>query len=312
MYTPLDHIARDEIRKSKKQARDLIVKRALLTLRLLFLFVGSLFVVLYPPTAGLMVLFIGSFFLRTFGWEAGYHRYFAHRSFRTSRTFQLVLACLGAMSGQRGPLWWASVHREHHHFSDTTLDPHSPVVNSRLFAYLGWLYEKNNEETNFEYVKDWLDFPELLWINDNHAVFPYVYLAALFIVGQWTPLFGGESGVAAVIWGFCLSTLLSIQGTHLVNAFAHSKKSGWFTYRRYNTDDYSQNHWLLCLITLGASWHNNHHRFPVASRAGFQWWELDIAYLTLRGLALFGLVWDLREVPYHVRTESTCPTSALD
>ena len=287
-----------------KLARALATKRTLLTLRLLFLFVGSFATVFFPPTPGLLALLIGSFFLRTFGWEGGYHRYFAHRSFKTSRSFQLVLACLGAMSGQRGPLWWASVHREHHHYSDTDLDPHTPIGKGRLYAYLGWLYESKNGETNLEYVKDWLHFPELLWINRHHPVFPYVYLVTLFAVGQWTPLFGSDAGLAAVIWGFCLSTLLSIQGTHLVNAFAHSQQPSWFTYRSYQTDDHSRNHWLLCLITLGASWHNNHHRFPVASRAGFKWWEIDITYLTLRVLSFIGLVWDLREVPDHVRIEA--------
>jgi stearoyl-CoA desaturase (delta-9 desaturase) len=280
-----------------------LYKQTVLAARLLFVFGGSAAVLWFPVTVELVLLMLVSFFVRTFGWEAGHHRYFAHRSFKTGRVFQFVLGALGAMSGQRGPLWWAAVHREHHSHSDTDHDPHSPLKRGRFFAYLGWLFERPDGHTNYDNVRDWAQHPELVWLNEHHYIFPYCLLLACFAVGQWTPLFGWNAGVETVIWGFCLSTLLSLQGTHLVNALAHAKQSSWFTYRSYETDDRSQNHWLLCVLTLGASWHNNHHRYPAAARAGFRWWELDLTYLILRGLAGLGIVWDLRTVPGHILEE---------
>lgn len=280
-----------------------VYKQIVLGARLLFVFGGSAAALWFPVTLELVLLMLVSFVVRTFGWEAGHHRYFAHRSFKTGRVFQFVLGALGAMSGQRGPLWWASVHREHHSHSDTDKDPHSPLKRGRFFAYLGWLFERPDGHTNYDNVRDWAQHPELVWLNEHHYIFPYFLLLACFAVGQWTPLFGWNAGIEAVIWGFCLSTLLSLQGTHLVNALAHAKQSSWFTYRSYETDDRSQNHWLLCLLTLGASWHNNHHRYPAAARAGFRWWELDLTYLILTGLAALGIVWDLRAVPGHILNE---------
>lgn len=278
-------------------------KQVVLAARLTFVFGGSAAAFFFPVSLELVALMVISFVVRTFGWEAGHHRYFAHRSFKTSRIFQFVLGALGAMSGQRGPLWWAAVHREHHSYADTDKDPHSPLKRGWFFAYLGWLFERPDGQTNYDNVKDWAQFPELVWLNEHHYVFPYFLLCLTFVLGQWTPLFGWGAGIEAVIWGFCISTALSLQGTHMVNAFAHAQQSGWFTYRNYPTDDRSQNHWLLCIVTLGASWHNNHHRYPVAARAGFRWWELDLTFIALRGLAALGLVWDLRAVPGHVLQE---------
>jgi len=282
-------------------------KLLVIKLRVLLVYAGSVAAFFVPPTPALLALMLMGFYLRTFGWEGGHHRYFAHRSFKTSRAFQFVLACLGASSGQRGPLWWACFHRAHHRHADTPQDPHTPVGNGRMYAYLGWLFDKNNCDTNLDDAKELTRYPELVWVNKYHYLLPYLYLAGVYALGQWTPLFGGDAGIAAVVWGFFVSTLLSLQGSLLVNAFAHSPRPGWFTYRSYRTPDTSLNHWLLCLLSLGASWHNNHHRYMNSARAGFRWWELDITYLTLRALAAVGLVWDLREVPEHVLLEASRP-----
>jgi stearoyl-CoA desaturase (delta-9 desaturase) len=278
----------------------------LIMLRVVVVYVGCLAAWWVPANCELMLLALLSFYLRTFGWEGGHHRYFAHRSFKTGRIFQTVLACLGASSGQRGPLWWACHHRAHHRHSDTPRDPHTPVGKGRLYAYLGWIFDKQYCDTDLDEAKDFAKYPELVWINKYHYVFPYLLLAGLYALGRWSTLLGPDAGWAAVVWGFFVPTFVSLQGSLLVNAFAHGypqEDRGWFSYRSYRTSDTSRNNWLLSIVSLGASWHNNHHRYMNAATTGFRWWELDITYLTLRLLALTGLVWDLHRVPAHIRNE---------
>jgi stearoyl-CoA desaturase (Delta-9 desaturase) len=278
----------------------------LIKLRVVIVYVGCLAAWWVPLNWELLLLAALSFYLRTFGWEGGHHRYFAHRSFKTGRIFQTVLACLGASSGQRGPLWWACHHRAHHRYSDTPRDPHTPVGKGRLYAYLGWIFDKQYCDTDLDEAKDFAKYPELVWINKYHYVFPYLLLAGLYALGRWTTLLGYDAGLAAVVWGFFVPTFVSLQGSLLVNAFAHGYSQdakGWFSYRSYRTSDTSRNNWLLSFISLGASWHNNHHRYMNSATTGFRWWELDITYLTLRVLAMLGLVWDLHRVPPHIRNE---------
>ncbi|MGH9203229.1 MAG: fatty acid desaturase, partial [Vicinamibacterales bacterium] len=73
-----------------------------------------------------VVLCLALYVVRMFVVTAGYHRYFSHRSFKTSRVFQFILGFLAQTSAQRGVLWWAAKHRHHHRHSDTELDVHSP------------------------------------------------------------------------------------------------------------------------------------------------------------------------------------------
>jgi stearoyl-CoA desaturase (delta-9 desaturase) len=280
----------------------------IIRLRVVMLYTVSLGIFLVPFTWPLVALTVISFYLRTFGWEAGYHRYFSHRAFKTSRTFQFLLACLGASSGQRGPLWWAVHHRAHHGHSDEEGDPHSPVTQGRFYSYVGWVLSAGNSDTDLDAIKDFSRFPELVWVNKYHYIFPYALLAAIFALGQWTTVLGPNvTGLSAVIWGFFFSTWLSLQGAFLVNAFTHGASPGLLAYRNYKLDGHTTNNWPLSIISLGASWHNNHHRYMSSARAGFFWWELDISYLTLRLLALLGIVWDLRAVPENVLAEATFP-----
>ena len=122
---------------------------------------------------------------RMFGLTAGYHRYFCHRTFRTTRTFQFVLAWLGASAAQMGPLWWAGHHRSHHRHSDTGDDVHSPSAQGFLTAHFGWILSRGNQRTKTEWVPDLLRFPELRWLDRNHYLAPLALGTALFAAGEW-------------------------------------------------------------------------------------------------------------------------------
>ncbi len=228
-----------------------------------------------------VTLLLASVFVRMFGITAGYHRYFSHRSYKTSRAFQFVLALLGCSALQKGPLWWAAAHRRHHRYSDQPGDPHSPSEGF-YYAHQGWILDSRWEKTEADLVRDLTVYPELVWLNRFHAV-PPIALAVLCLV------FGGGS---ALLWGFVLATVLLWHLTYMVNSVAHV----WGT-QRYETGDTSRNNWLVALLTLGEGWHNNHHRFMASTRQGFFWWELDITYYALLALERLGLIWQLRTPP---------------
>ena len=242
----------------------------------------GIFVTGADPTA--LALFAATFWVRVFGITGGYHRYFAHKSYRTSRAFQFVLALLGASATQKGPLWWAGLHRRHHRYADAPGDVHSPRQGF-YYAHQGWIFDPRWTATPLELIPEFARHRELRWLNLHHYVPPLLLALGCFAIGGWSGLF----------WGFCLSTTLLWHVTYSVNSVAHL----WGR-RPYATPDTSRNNWLVALLTLGEGWHNNHHHYMASARQGFRWWEIDVTYYVLRGLAALGLIWDLREPPAAV------------
>lgn len=215
----------------------------------------------------------------------GYHRYFAHRSFRTSRAFQFVLGLAGCTAAEKGPLWWAQTHRRHHRESDTPDDIHSPHHQGILYSHSGWFLDPRYRRTDPAQVPDLSRFPELRFLDRWNGFVQLALAATLAAVGGWH----------ALLWGYAVSTVLVWHSTHVIQSVAHL----WGR-RDYPTRDESRNSLLLGLLILGDGWHNNHHYYPASARHGFAWWEPDPAYWVIRGLALAGLVWDVRTPPPQV------------
>ena len=251
----------------------------------LLMHVAALAVFWVPFSWGLVWLCLGLYWLRMFAITAGYHRYFAHRSYKTSRVFQFILAFVGASSLQKGPLWWAGHHRHHHRFSDQEEDLHSPRRDGFWWSHVGWILSHRYDATPEHLIKDFVKYPELRWLNRWHAV-PGILLAIVLV------LFGGWP---AFVWGFLVSTVLTWHATFAINSLTHL-----FGRVRYLTTDTSRNSVWLALLTLGEGWHNNHHYYQTSTRQGFFWWELDISYLILKALSIPHIVWDLREPPERV------------
>jgi stearoyl-CoA desaturase (delta-9 desaturase) len=238
--------------------------------------------VLTGVTGPALLLGFALYLLRMFAITAGYHRYFSHRAFRTSRAFQFVLAFLAQTSAQRGVLWWAAHHRRHHRYSDTALDPHSPARDGFFYAHVGWIFVPHNDPTDHAAVQDLGKFKELRWLDRN----PYLP-ATLLAVATW--LIAGWPGL---VIGFCWSTVAVWHATFSINSLAHVSGR-----RRFVTGDDSRNNWWLALLTLGEGWHNNHHACQVSTRQGFRWWECDLTYYALWVLSRLRIVWDLRAPP---------------
>lgn len=235
------------------------------------------------------------YFVRMFGITGIYHRYFSHRTFRTSRWAQLAFAILGASSSQRGPLWWAANHREHHRTSDTDADPHSPVRRGFLHAHAAWFMSSRFYGTNYSRIRDFARFPELVWLNRFDNVVPFALALTTYLCGlaleRAAPSLG-VTGMQLFIWGFVISTTVLFHATASINSLAHLYGS-----RRYDTGDESRNNVWLAVITLGEGWHNNHHQHLGCTRQGFYWWEIDVTYYVLKVLSWMGIIWDLKRVP---------------
>lgn len=218
--------------------------------------------------------------VRIFFITAGYHCYFSHRAYKTSRVIQFILALGAQTSGQGSVLKWAATHQHHHANADAQTDLHSPVQRGFWYSHMGWLFNQRYEYVINSYPKNLTKFPELMWLNRFYYL-PMTVLAILV----WAFL-----GWPGLFVGFGLSTVLCFHATFCVNSLSHL-----FGTRRYDTLDDSRNNWFVALIMLGGGWHNNHHRHPRSARQGNRWWEIDVTYYGLKILALFHIIWDMHE-----------------
>ncbi len=244
---------------------------------------------------------VALYFIRMFAITGFYHRYFSHRSFKTSRVGQFIFATIGATAVQRGALWWASHHRLHHQRSDEPTDVHSPAQQGFIWSHIGWITSEANFRSELRVVRDLAKFPELIFLDRFDILVPTILGFALFGLGALLDRHAPglhTTGAQMLIWGFFISTVVLAHGTFTINSLAHV-----FGRRRYETNDDSRNSFTLAMVTLGEGWHNNHHHFPAAARNGFYWWEIDITYYTLKLLEACGIIWDLRQVPPELLDE---------
>jgi stearoyl-CoA desaturase (delta-9 desaturase) len=268
----------------------------------LFLHLGCLGVLAVGWSWTAVAVAAALYVVRMFAITGFYHRYFSHRTFRTSRAAQFLFAVLGNTAVQRGALWWAAVHRHHHKHADQEHDVHSPTLSGFWWSHIGWMTSSKNFPTNYRAIPDLARFPELVFLNRFDLVVPAIFGLALYAFGETLRVFApslGTSGAQLFIWGFFVSTVVLLHGTLFINSLAHV-----FGSRRFPTDDDSRNSLLLALVTLGEGWHNNHHRYMGAARQGFYWWEIDVTYYALKALSWTGLIWDLKPVPHSVYEEA--------
>ena len=248
-----------------------------------------------------VVVCVALYAFRMWSITTGYHRYFAHRSYSTSRFFRFVLALTGTMALQKGPLWWASTHRNHHRYSDQVADVHSPVQRGFWWSHVGWILAARNTATDVEGIRDFAKYPELRWVDKYHWIAPTVMGLLLLALGGWLgsayPALG-TSALQMLVWGFVVSTVLLYHGTWSVNSIVHVIGK-----RRFRTADDSRNNWWVALWTFGEGWHNNHHRYPASARQGFYWWEIDVSHLVLTFLSKVGVVWDVKRPPKSLLEE---------
>lgn len=226
-----------------------------------------------------VALMVATYSIRMFGVTAGYHRYFSHRSYTMGRVPQFLMAFLAQTSSQKGVLWWAAHHRDHHQNSDLESDIHSPWQSGFWWAHVGWVISNDFDDYNPRRIHDFGKLPELRWLNRWHWVPTALFGAAVYFT----------LGLGAFVWGYVVSTVILFHCTFSINSLAHIWGS-----RRFETPDQSRNNLFLALVTMGEGWHNNHHRFMHSCRQGLRWWEVDFTFYLLIVLSWLGLARDLR------------------
>lgn len=263
-----------------------------------FLHVGCLLVFWVGISWVAVAVCLGFYCLRIFAVSAGYHRYFAHRSYKTGRVFQFLLALLGCLAHQKGPLWWAAHHRYHHAHADREDDIHSPGQHGFWWAHCGWIFSKAYRRADERLVSTFTRYPELRLLDRFYGVPPLSAAFLMFLIGLTLQRVKPElhtSGPQMLAWGFFISTVLVHHAIYSANSIGHL-----FGSRRFESPDQSRNNVLVALLTFGDGWHNNHHFYQRSARHGFYWWEVDLTLYILKVLSYLGIVWDLHGPPQRI------------
>jgi stearoyl-CoA desaturase (delta-9 desaturase) len=209
-----------------------------------------------------------------------------------NRVVRFVWSFIGTAAMQKGPLWWAGHHVNHHRYADRDGDPHSPMVSGIYYAHIGWFLndaKHDRLEASNPVMRDFSKAPEILWLNNYFFVPPLLLAIAMFLIG----------GMPWLIWGFCLPTMTLAHATFAINTINHM-----FGSRRFDTIDESRNNPLTAFFAVGEGWHNNHHRYQRSARNGFYWWEFDPTWYVIRLMKTVGLAWDVKTVPERIYEEA--------
>jgi stearoyl-CoA desaturase (Delta-9 desaturase) len=244
----------------------------------------------------LLGVLLASYLVRIWAITTGYHRYFSHRAFRTSRLFQFLIAVMGTLAIERGPLWWAAHHRHHHRYADREEDIHSPTLQGFFWAYVGWMHcKKNSSATDYTRIKDFSRYSELVWLDRYYVVPPLLASALIWVF----------AGPAVFVWAVLVGTVIQWHALFTSNTLCHLLGR-----RRFDTPDTSRNNAACALLLMGEGWHNNHHYYPGSARQGFYWWEVDLSYYSIKVMEKAHLVWDVREVPEDILQQGRCSAQA--
>lgn len=234
------------------------------------------------------------------GVSIGYHRLLCHRSFVTFKPVEYFWVIGGYLALEGSPIWWACMHRAHHRYADTELDPHSPRFGKK-HAFNGWLGKKEYPPhlSPAKQCSDLVNDPlykfleadgDLRKMSKRCVVINVLFRFALLPV--FGPVFGWPVSV-----GIFIGSALALLVGHLlplgINVLCHLQ--GFGAYRNFSVKDDSTNVWWYALITGGEGWHNNHHAHPGSARFGLRKFELDSSWFVIKLMRAVGLITRLQE-----------------
>jgi len=235
-------------------------------------------------------LLVAGYVVTVLGVTAGYHRLFTHRSFVARRPLKIALAVLGSCALQGSLVSWVTTHRRHHQCSDRPGDPHSPVSptprsqwSGLLHAHVGWLFRVPAPARRRD-AADLLIDRDLRVVSGLFPLFAALTLAVPFFVG-WAVVGTVGGAVTALIWGGLVRIFLAHHLTWSINSVCHMVGK-----QPFRTTDESRNVAALSVLSMGESWHNAHHAFPMLARHGVDRRQVDLTAACIRIWERFGLV----------------------
>ena len=237
-----------------------------------------------------LLVAIAMYVIRGMGVTTGYHRLLAHRSYKTNRFIQFVVATAGGLAMQGGPLWWVAHHRAHHRDTDKEGDIHSPVTKGMWQSHMGWMMSNEAFHEQGSNSRDLFKYPELKFLQRHYVWILVLQMLGLYALGSLLSLWYPDTsinGLQCLVWGFFVSTVFLWHVTFSVNSVCHRWGS-----QDYDSNDASTNNWIIGILGFGEGWHNNHHFYPSSARHGLKWWQVDVTWILIRGLCLVGLASD--------------------
>ena len=190
------------------------------------------------------------------GVNVALHRYYSHKSFKTTNFKEKILLWSSVYTGLGSPAMWCSVHRMHHTYADTDKDPHNPRINGIMRTWFAiWPNMTIPKRFFLPFVKNRM----MRWIHNNYFLINFTTLILLCLI---------DIRLAAMM--YCLPVVGCFHGAAAIGVIPH-----YMGYKRYKTNDESRNSWLASILSLGEGWHNNHHANPGRWYQGEQWWEFD-------------------------------------
>lgn len=279
------------VRSAKPQVMSVVIGMAVFHVACLLAFYTDVSAVAFFVAFGMYVV-------KGMGVTTGFHRLLAHRSFKTNRVMQFLLALAGSLAVQGGPLWWVAHHRAHHAYTDTEQDIHSPVTKGMWMAHMGWMMSDEAFSEKGTNSRDLHKFPEIKALQRHYIWLVVLQIAGMYGLGTWLQAVNpelGTSGLQMMVWGFFISTVFTWHVTFMVNSVCHHWGS-----QAYDTADASTNNIFIGVLAFGEGWHNNHHQYPNSARHGLRWWQVDATWYLIKMLSWAGLASELK-LPKELR-----------
>lgn len=231
------------------------------------------------------MLFVAFYIWHALGVTIGYHRLLSHRSFRCPKIVEYFWVLAGYLAFEGSPIWWATIHRAHHRYVDTPLDPHSPRYGMHN-AHFGWLMRTGyaSHIDPHTQAKDLLKDKLYVFLEQDgnwHRAHAIVFGASILFRLAILVAFGWVPALASLLAGIAV-----LQIPLMLNVACHLKHLG---YKNFASKDDSVNVWWVALLAMGEGWHNNHHAFPGSARSGMRWFEFDLSWLIIRAMKSIGL-----------------------